>query len=166
MCFVFRYFLASFPLFFIFCSSLHSPIAGTLPLSLAPRRAKAFACDNVSTKKTTTIGYHKSVKLSSEKCRMENRNWKRQHFPSAVAQLEHRPKLGNQNRKLENLEPGKRAREPCQFPFLFSSFHFRFFPNWGFRPPPRSRPPRESACPVQWAPLLSRAPSQSPHEST
>jgi hypothetical protein len=39
--FVFKYFLASFPLFFIFCSFLHSPIAGTLPVSRAPRRAPA-----------------------------------------------------------------------------------------------------------------------------
>jgi len=39
--FVFKYFFASFPLFFIFCSSLHSPIDGTLPFSLAPRRAPA-----------------------------------------------------------------------------------------------------------------------------
>ena len=48
--FVFKYFLASFPLFFIFCSSLHSPIAGTLPRSLAPWRALALAYDNMSTK--------------------------------------------------------------------------------------------------------------------
>jgi hypothetical protein len=48
--FVFKYFLASFPLFFIFCSSLHSPIAGTLPRSLASWRALTLAYDNVSTK--------------------------------------------------------------------------------------------------------------------
>jgi len=48
--FVFKYFLASFPLFFIFWSSLHSPIAGTLPRSLAPWRALALAYDNMSTK--------------------------------------------------------------------------------------------------------------------
>jgi len=50
MSFVFKYFLASFPLFFIFWSSLHSPIAGTFPRSLAPWRALALAYDNVSTK--------------------------------------------------------------------------------------------------------------------
>ena len=69
MCFVFKYFLASFPLSFIFCSSLHSPIAGTLPLSLTPRHAPAPTCDNVSTNKTTIIGYHKSDRWSSGKCK-------------------------------------------------------------------------------------------------
>jgi len=44
MLFVFKYFLASFPLFFIFWSSLHSPIAGTLSLSLASRRTPATFC--------------------------------------------------------------------------------------------------------------------------
>ncbi|SPE26166.1 exported hypothetical protein [Acidobacteriia bacterium SbA2] len=48
MFFVFKYFLASFPLFFIFCGFLHFPIAGTLPLPPAPQRALAPACDNVS----------------------------------------------------------------------------------------------------------------------
>jgi hypothetical protein len=48
--FVFKYFLASFPLFFIFWSSLHSPIAGTSPPSLAPGWSPALAYDNMSTK--------------------------------------------------------------------------------------------------------------------
>ena len=65
MCFVFRYFLASFPLFFIFCSSLHSAIAGTVPLSLAPG-ARLRQCVH---KMTTIIGYRREPGLSSKKCK-------------------------------------------------------------------------------------------------
>jgi hypothetical protein len=49
--FVFKYFLASFPLFFIFCSSLLSPLARTVSPFLAPRRSAASAYDRMSIKR-------------------------------------------------------------------------------------------------------------------
>ncbi len=64
MCFVFRYFLASFPLFFICCSSLISPSAGLLRFS-----SQSEACPRQCVLKTTTIiGYHRPRGLSSRKC--------------------------------------------------------------------------------------------------
>ena len=47
--FVFKYFLASFPLFFIFCISPLRPLGGTFPPILARQRSPALASDNVST---------------------------------------------------------------------------------------------------------------------
>ena len=48
--FVFKYFLASFPRFFIFSISRASPSAVTHPLSLAARGEPALAYDNMSIK--------------------------------------------------------------------------------------------------------------------
>jgi len=70
--FVFKYFLASFPLFFIFCSSLHSPIAGTLPLSLAPGAPRRPLRQCVH-KITTIVGYHTPRGLSRKKCKKSGR---------------------------------------------------------------------------------------------
>jgi len=62
--FVFKYFLASFPLFSIFCSSLHSPTPELLCFS-----SRSEACLRQCVHKmTTTIGYHRPRGLSSEKC--------------------------------------------------------------------------------------------------
>jgi hypothetical protein len=48
--FVFKYFLASFPLFFIFAVSQLYPLVGTIPPTLAPRRLPPPAYDNLSIK--------------------------------------------------------------------------------------------------------------------
>jgi hypothetical protein len=48
MSFVFSHFLASFPLFFIFCRGRLSPLAGTNRLADAQRRVAAPAYDKLS----------------------------------------------------------------------------------------------------------------------
>jgi len=58
MSFVFKEFLASFPLFFIFSISRLSPRAATFPPFLALGWFPAPAQDNVSTKRCTILGYH------------------------------------------------------------------------------------------------------------
>jgi hypothetical protein len=64
--FVFKYFLASFPLFFIFCSSLHSAIPRLLRFS-----SRSEACPRQCVRKMTTIiGYHRPLSLSSGKCKV------------------------------------------------------------------------------------------------
>jgi len=69
MCFVFSHFLASFPLFLISCSSRHSPKAGTLRFPLRPGARLRQCVGN----KTTMIGYHSLLDLSSDKLE-ETRN--------------------------------------------------------------------------------------------
>jgi hypothetical protein len=49
MSFVLKHFLASFPLFFIFGNMPLFPRARTVPFSLGHRRARALACDTMST---------------------------------------------------------------------------------------------------------------------
>jgi hypothetical protein len=50
MSFVFKYFFASFPLFFIFRNVPSHPRAGAIPLSIGRWRVPAPACDKVSVK--------------------------------------------------------------------------------------------------------------------
>ena len=74
MSFVFKYFLASFPLFFIFCGSRLSPLAGARRFWFAPGGRGGRGWRRIVPDLTTKVGYHVSALLSSENCNSENGN--------------------------------------------------------------------------------------------
>ena len=64
--FVFNDFLASFPLFFIFCSSRVSRLAGARRFWFAPRGRGGHGLRRIVADPSTYLGYHLSTVLSSE----------------------------------------------------------------------------------------------------
>ena len=68
MSFVFNDSLASFPLFFIFCSSRLSLLAGARRFWFAALRREGCGLRRIVPDLTTLLGYHGSGELSSENC--------------------------------------------------------------------------------------------------
>jgi len=68
--FVFKYFLASFPRFFVFSARLYSLPAGAIPRFLSRRQAASAPLRQIVHDRRTLVGYLNSMFLSSEKCEM------------------------------------------------------------------------------------------------